>query len=200
MLPNSFTLIPRIAKSSNDFLYLYFLRPPKNFSTAVLGSVLGSSTLASYFFGAFGGFWGWGVVWGGDIEEETRGGEWGWRVGAVGGFWREGGVVWGGYFGEWTCGGERYWRAYLVDEFWGEGVVVWGGDWHSREWCSRGYVDCGEQCWRACSVDEFWEGVVVWGGDWHSREWCSRGYVDCGFWRGGVVWGGDFGTATRGGE
>jgi hypothetical protein len=56
----------------------------------VLGSLLGSSTMASCFFGEFGGFWRRGVVWGGDFREWTCEGEWCWRAYSVGRFWRGG--------------------------------------------------------------------------------------------------------------
>jgi hypothetical protein len=134
------------------------------------------------------------VVWGGDFEEWTCGGECCWGDCLVDEHVKENAVVelvqlmdfeervvWGGDFGEWTCGGECCWGACLVDGFW-RGGVVWGD---FREWTCG-----GECCWGACSVSRFWRGGVVWGDfeEWPcGGEWCSRGCVDVRFLGGGGV-------------
>jgi hypothetical protein len=123
--------------------------------------LLGSSTMASHFFRAFGRFWRLGVVWGGDFGEWRCGGEQWWRACSVGGFWR-GGVVWGGDFREWTCGGKHCWGACSVGGFWGG--VVWGGDF--GEWPRRGEWCWGEWCSSGCVDGGFSKGGVVCGGFW----------------------------------
>jgi hypothetical protein len=86
-------------------------------SNTVLGSLLVSSIVASCFFGASGGIWRGGVVWG-DFREWTCGGEHYWGACSVGRFWR-GAVVWGG-FREWGS------RGCVYGGFLGGGVVFGG--------------------------------------------------------------------------